>query len=484
MKSMRILLCAVLVAAMTIGASFGFAQDEDMDLFQDMDEQVAPEQEGDLDLLDEIAADTTKQVSGPMKLLYQVKDNFSGSLRGRYIRYLRGAEDRENADLQDNHFDYILKFNTYTSGQNWRFEVDGWAEGGNQQHTYAGSSRWFQDSHRRIRRHVEVNELFMILNQEVFDIYLGKKIIKNNISTLYSPADRLRPQDVHDPFDPKDIALWQTRVDYYWDQITLTGTFLPAYMGEKNPHASSRWTGSRKGENRDFQFRDDSDVEEDYPNVEADMFGYFVRAKATYSGWDVFTSFYHGPNPFSVLMEKDRGGAPIKVKKIVKVGNYALGFSTTYKKWEFHGEALYNHSYDGKDDNYFSYVGGATYTIDDWAKKLFMEQIDITLEYAREDTVRHQYAGSFTESSKKNRIGRNDIFTRVNFKITEDLKFRYVGNFEYIDNGRYNHIESEYKIASGLVWMVALETFNGEDEGYYGRWWRNDRMMTSLEYKF
>jgi hypothetical protein len=186
------------------------------------------------------------------------------------------------------------------------------------------------------------------------------------------------------------------------------------------------------------------------------------------------------------MREETEGGKKVRIKETVKVGNYAAGFSTTYKKWEFHGEALYNFSYDGKDDNYVSYLGGATYTIDELAKKIWLEQIDLTVEYGGEIITREQDAPNYTQSSRKTRLGKNDLYCRANFKYNEDLSVEYVSNFELEENesGRYQKVQSKYRLRDGLIWKVAVEFFNGSDNSYYGRWYRNDRILTEIEYSF
>ncbi|MBM4271174.1 MAG: hypothetical protein FJ139_03310 [Deltaproteobacteria bacterium] len=186
------------------------------------------------------------------------------------------------------------------------------------------------------------------------------------------------------------------------------------------------------------------------------------------------------------MREETEGEKKVRIKETVKVGNYAAGFSTTYKKWEFHGEALYNYSYDGKDDNYISYLGGTTYTIDDLAKKIGLEQIDLTVEYGGEVITREQDAPNYTQSSRKTRLGKNDLYCRANFKYNEDLSMEYISNFELEENesGRYQRVQSKYRLRDGLIWKVAVEFFNGSDNSYYGRWYRNDRILTEIEYSF
>ena len=465
-----------------------FAQDDDLDLLKEIEQEAKPSEDSELDLLDELAEDTGVTVSKspwleiPMKLV----DNVAGSLRFRSMFFLRDAEERPGADTSDIHYNVLLRFNTWTGGDAWRFDVAGWVEGGTEEGVYSGVTRWFQDDAGRTeRRHLEINELSGMISQPNYDLVFGKKIFKNGLSTLFSPANRLLALDLIDPLDPKEFGIWQAKIDYYLNQYTLTGAVLPVFDGGKIPPPSSRWTGRTiDSDPRDFDFRAITTAEEDYPDIKFSNFGVFGRVKTTYHGWDVFFSYYDGLNPYPVLKVEQRNGEETAVKKNVRVGNYATGFSTTWNKWEFHGEGLYNHSYNGKDDNYANCVGGLTYIIDDLAKKVFLERIDITLEYAFEWVIREQYATGYTISSRNVRLGRNDIFTRIKFKYNKDLDFVYVSDFELEDNGRFNHFEANYAFGKGLSAKVAIETFNGTDESYYGRWEYNDRIIAELKYAF
>jgi hypothetical protein len=485
----------ILIIFLIIGLIGNFqialAQNDDLDLLEKIEQETKPSDGSELDLLDELAADTgaTPSKNPWLEISRKLVDNVAGSLRFRSMFYTREAEERPGADLSDTHFNCLLRFNTWTGGDAWRFDVAGWVEGGNEQGVYSGVTRWFRDDAGRTeRRHLEINELSGMISKSDYDLVFGKKIFKNGLSTLFSPANRLPVLDLIDPLDPKEFGLWQVKLEYYWDQYTLTGAVLPVFDGGKIPPPSSRWTGrtidSVPRVPRDFDFRDIKAAAEDYPEIEPSNFGYFGRVKTTYHGWDMFFSVYDGLNPYPVLKVEQRNGESTAVKQNVRVGNYATGFSTTWKKWEFHGEGLYNHSYNGKDDNYANFVGGITYIIDDLAKKVFLERIDITIEYAFEWVIREQYATDYMVSSRNVRLGKNDIFTRIQFKYNKDLNFVYVSDFELEDNGRYNHFEANYAFGKGFSTKVAIETFNGNDESYYGRWNHNDRIIAEIKYAF
>ena len=486
MKWIKYIVTVFAVLFLTSGFHNAMAAD-DLDLLDDLDKEITTEQEkgkdDDLDLLDELEAKPAEKKEDSFKYLTMIGKNLEGSLRLRGHAFFREPEDREGIDERNPVGEALLRFETWTGGDTFRLNLAGWLEAGSQQDTYEGISRWPQDKDRQ-RHHLELNELYLSFFQDTYDVTVGKKIFQNGISTLFSPADRYRPSDSNDPLDPKDFGMWQTKLDYYYDKYTFTAAIFPVFNTGKGPSEHSRWSGTTG----DYDvYEDDTsgkEIEDDFPAMSINSVGYFGRAKTTLKGWDLFISGYHGLNPYYVQREEQRGSKTVIIKENVKVGNYAAGFSTAYKKWEFHGEGLFNFSYDGKDDHYISMVGGFTYTIDDLAKKIFLEKIDVTIEYATEVITKEQYAEGYTQSSRKGRMGHNNIFTRINFKYNEDLNFQYISDFEFDPSGRYNKVQSEYTITRGLVWTTGLEFFNGKDDSYYGRWERNDRIITDLKYSF
>ena len=98
--------------------------------------------------------------------------------------------------------------------------------------------------------------------------------------------------------------------------------------------------------------------------------------------------------------------------------------------------------------------------------------------------IRDQYALDYTESSEESRGIKNNLFSRIQFKYSEDLSFKYYSDFNFKDKGNTQQILSEYRIMDGLLWTLSTEFYNGPDGSFYGRWYRNDRAVTSFKYTF
>lgn len=455
------------------------SMDTDMDLFEELDTAAKPE--------------ASKSIA--WKLIRQVWDNNDTSLRLRYGYFFDELEDREGLDNTMHMAESLLRFSTWIGTGAWKLNLSGWAEWGTQDDTYRGLASWPQDPDN-YRRFVEFNEIYGIYALDAMDITLGKKNFNTGISTLYSPSDRFRPSDLHDPLDPKQFGLWQLKAEYFMDRSKFELALLPVYTFKKYPAASSRWWGERDDDDTDKDSNDtqtgNEDAEDDPPNVSWEYMDLFARYKTTWKGWDFFVSGNSGPNPYSVIRKEDDA----YIRTVNRIFSLAGGFSTTKGKFEIHGESLFNLSYKGRDDDYISSVIGFTYTIDDYARYLFMEKILLTLEYAGEIITDRQDADDYTKSSRDGRAGINELLSRIEFKYDEDLRFKNSSHFRISDLSWMNRFEISYKIMGGLTMTCAFEAFEDEDDDRgavdisnfdnisYAQWDKNDRIVVSLTYEF
>jgi hypothetical protein len=469
----------VFIFSLLFAAQRAHAQ-QGKDLLKELDEKPPAEQGKKPE------AETAGKAAKAWNPLDQLQKNFEGSARLRYTGYFNPAEERPEADTKRNQGEVLLRFADWVGDKKLRLDISGWLEAGTQKNTYAGvTDSWQETDHRR--NYLELNELYLTTQQKDFTVYLGKRLFPNGIATLYSPADILRPRDMNDPLDWKYFGIWQGRMDYFWKESTLTAALLPVFQPWKLPSSTSRWAGNptSKDSQRDPTFTDPyPNVQDDIPEISGGNVGYFTRGKTTVRGFDLYSSLYYGPGAYPVLRQETQPAGNVYIKEHVKVTNLAAGFSTTYKKWEFHGEVLYNYSLDGKDDSYLPTLAGFTYTLDEWVKPLHLDKIDITLEYAYEFLVRSQFAPGYVESSRKARYGRNDIYTRLDFKFSEKLSVEYLNNLEFTkgNRGRYQRLMGRYRLRDGLVGRAGVEFFEGAEDSYYGRWNRNDRLLAELEW--
>jgi hypothetical protein len=465
------------------------------DLFKDLEggESTPESTSGDEDLFGDLEASSEPEVkeTAYQKMVRQVWENQDSSLRARYSYFPDELVDRAGLDNTQHVTEGLLRFGSWMGNSDFKFNFSGWVEYGTQDDTYRGVSPMIQDD-EYYRRIFELNEIYGVYSLDTMDITAGKKEFTTGISTLYSPSDRFRPADLHDPMDPKQFGLWQLKSDYYLDRSKFEFALMPIYAFKKYPAPSSRWWGE-EDVSGDTNVSGTGSAAEDMPNVAWEYIDVFAKYKTTLSGWDVFLSTNTGPNPYQVTREE----GDTNWTTVNRIFTLAGGFSTTTGKFEIHGESLYNYSYESRDDDYIASVLGFTYTVDDNAKYIFMEQVIITLEYAYEVIVDKQSAENYTGSSRDGRAGTNEALARIQFKYNEDLKFKNYTHYRVSDLSWMNRFEISYRFFSGLTFVCAYEMFEDEDDDRggdvdlsnfdnisYAQWDKNDRIVTTLKYDF
>ncbi|ADR18417.1 hypothetical protein Calni_0504 [Calditerrivibrio nitroreducens DSM 19672] len=440
----------------------------------------------DFDIFNEIEVKEPKAVETKDKKFTDILlSGMDFNLVFKYYHFLSNFEDKtgekdKRKDFANIMFEPKLKY----SIKNTIFNFRGWLEYGNEKDTYKGIGDEFTDN-SRYRRYAQLAEINTISSFGNLELTLGKKVIRVGVSSLYSPADRFKVVEGNDPIDLKEIGLWQIRTDYFQKNTNYTFVFLPAYNESKVPSQVTRWSGETDNESSSTEFDgvSEKDINKEIVNVTPKNFSYLGRVKTTLKGWDLFLSAYYGVSPYSVL-KKDQDNSNKYYREHPMIISSSAGFSTTYKKFEFHGEGYAQHSPQGKDDDFFNYVVGSTYTLDEWVQYIWLDRIDATIEYAGELVINKQYAEYYERSSQDQRAGRNNILGRFNAKVNEKLNFEWYFTRSFDDSGYMHHYGATYKFNKGVNVKAFFDFFDGPKDSYYGRWRKNDRFMTFVEYKF
>lgn len=422
------------------------------------------------------------------RLFSNLASNIEGELLSSWLHYWRKAEDSESR--LDNNPDIIegwLTLKSYASGTDWRFDVEAWLQAGTHDGQYSGLGNPFEIDESDNRRYLAMNKAYLTLSGDNIDFITGRNTSSFGLSTLYSPVNRYGAADGNDPTNARELGVWQAQAEYYRGQSTFSMTVYPVPERSKRPVKSSRWT---TGPKQDFDFGDEfddveiGDLEEVVPDVRLEHVSLAAQVKTIYSGWDIFVLGYYGLNPFSVVKREEKGLNTSYYKVTPLVANLGAGFSTTRGKFEYHGEVLYNHTPGRKDDDYINYVGGLTYTEDVLSKKMGLDKVIATLEYAGEWLLSRQKREDYTASSEKLREGRNDFIARIEIEYNHDLSFEIGFHHKFTEKGQFERYMLKYRLKPGLNLNLYFDRFSGASDSYYGRWKKNNRMVTELTYSF
>jgi hypothetical protein len=471
---------------------------------------------------DEKAVDPSKE-----GLFGQLADHFSADLELRSSSYFKPAPELSNKYVSVDNYATVdndrltgkmrANWSSWMGKEWWSVHAAGWFQAGTEADAYGGVTHFMTDRDNE-SRYAELNEIFLNLSPGGAAAWtLGKKVFKNGIATIYSPANRYTSADLHDPVNPVQLGTWQLAYDYSQGDTVYTGALLPFYQEKKIPPVGSRWLVSdlpsvdslpspfsiQPGSiqelmkllyyYRDLLFKNrrvsdliDSgatfSVREDLPGNSPGDWGWFGRVKKPMGIWDTFLSAYYGPSFYPVLRLEVSGNSATLIKETPTVHQLAGGFSTTWGSTEFHGEALYSYSRDNHDDSYVNYVGGLCHSSDSLATWLGLKKLDLVLEYAGEMITDELRITDFILSSKYTRIGRNDLIATVIATVTDDLSVHYLSDFALSDKALFQRVGASLRIMPGVVVTLDFEFFKGSPESYFGRWHNNDRMVTAVKW--
>ncbi|MDF7825754.1 hypothetical protein P4B35_17125 [Pontiellaceae bacterium B12227] len=368
-----------------------------------------------------------------------------------------------------------------------RLDTSGWFEYGlPNSYRWTGGFRLFQDDDIKSRP-IVLNELFVTVPVQNLDLLIGRSVQHNTLSVLYPLADRYIARDFNDPLNAKIFGVWQARADYYQNDWQYTLSALPVFQPSKVPGIESRWWI------RDIEpiigepIPDGATgrVERDIPNVSVKNTAVMASIKTHQQQWDAFSTIYHGYAPYSVTrINKPSPDEYVVTQEYVPGFDWSAGLSTTIESFELHTEALYHHTYSGKDDDFINALVGFIWQPGFLAEWLNCNQVHLIAEYAREHILSEQDPDSgFVSSSSPFRLGKNTLFTECLFEVSsrDSIGLAYVHNFS--EPNAYAQISGGRRYGNGSQLELVFELFWGDDL-YFGTWDHNNRLYLNYEYNF
>jgi uncharacterized protein len=404
----------------------------------------------------------------------QLSQNLHGSFRLNLQSYFQCVKQQSQAEL----FEGLLNLETFIKTDTLRFQASGWLEAGNKNDTWGGGNNWLQDSDNR-RGYAELNEIFFTFYQDSFNLFMGKIIFTNGISTLYSPADRYTPMDYHDPFDIKRLGTWALKTDYFTNGFTLTAAILPIYRTSKFPSETSRWRviineniGYSLGNTIPQQAEKKVDI--NFENL-----SYFIHLSKTAKGWDFFSSAFYGLCP-----NLGQGIQVFSDTTPYKEFNFAAGFSTTLHKLEFHGEGAYIKNSADQEESFISYDSGITYTLDD-PSQLLMENIIFTIEYAAKWSIKKKEKALFADYYYYQDEGFMDkmLIYRLSMAPNGNNNITFKGFFSLSRSEHFSQIKWKVRIHDDFYFITALDNLSIKHP-LFSNWSNNDRISIQVKYFF
>ncbi len=430
----------------------------------------------------------------------QLAENFTGRWRTSYLHYFQeptcaGSNNRVKADGTDD-AETLLEWSTWMKEESWRLGISGRFEAGTQDGLWGGTSDFIRDTDNR-RPYLSFNEFYLRYYADDFDVVAGKQAIKHGFGQMYSPADRFGPRDYTDPFEERNLGVWQLGLDYYFPSFSVSAAVLPVFQPSRLPGLGSRWVVNPTGMDLACAPWLRLEGTRNVPGVDFDDIGLMALAKTNLSGWDLYALGYYGVNPYPTARLVELNIDPFAgtvfrpvvtarfATDYLKVLDLGAGFATTWGRLALYGEGLYQAAVEGEDDDCLDYLFGISLRLGGGWTKGIAEETNVNLEYTGSWVARSRTnndvgvpSRSFITGGENLLLGRMDF--QLNARANLILSAGATGSWRDL----LYRIEGRFRVRPQWLLRLTLETFQVDTAGYFGPWRDNDRLIAAVEYRF
>jgi len=272
---------------------------------------------------------------------------------------------------------------------------------------------------------------------------------------------------------------------------SLMFVVIPVFTPSRLPLPDSRWTPvPPSGVTGILEGRQ-------LPSQDVGNMQYAARAKATLGGWDLSASYFDGfkPTPsfrLSTVEVAPGTSLPAYTPVFTRLRIAGFDFSTTFGKFEVHGEGAFKLVVSNGRDDLFQGLAGFNYSWDGLGFR-WLDQITLIVEYGREFTLHSRPNSDILPPGNAPQVGdlladnafRNGAVARIQFKLTEDtqLKLTGIGDFDGSPSS-YAQIKLTHRLSDKFQAESGLDFLTGARDSFWGRWRDNNRFFLLLKLFF
>jgi len=374
---------------------------------------------------------------------------------------------------------------------------------------------------------VNWNDAYLLASVGPFDFRGGFQTIGWGTGDFDNPTDNINPKDVTDLFYARKIGVLALRGDYYIADFGFQAVYIPFLQTARLPPEGKRFSAPEPSfgalpVDADFVRR------RDYPSYPAQS-QYAARVTRSIAGFDLSASYYLGYNKIPVVQltafdqPPANVGDPIPVTirtelKYEKIQVFGADFATTLgwlpvwdeiRKFQVHGEAAFVDSLQKTGDDYFRYVFGVNYTLNnvilDHDIGLFLDYIDETMVDKRTLTGAEGFADGLsagirplveplepalgqvlTNTTRLARRTRGSIATRASYQFSSSLR---VDTTVFIvmrgPDSTYVQPQVIWDMTDNIQVGAGMDIFGGKRDGsFFGNYDGDDRCFFTAKVSF
>ncbi|NOX88360.1 MAG: hypothetical protein GXO77_04980 [Calditrichaeota bacterium] len=367
----------------------------------------------------------------------------------------------------------------------------------NEKTAFFSAIEFRDDQSDAARNRVYLDEAYIDLFWDRFDMRVGKQIIIWGKADGVNPTDLITPWDYSDLLDTENerIGVIAVKARYFLSGWEAEGIVVPAFTASVLPSARSRWMPEFPDEAPNplypqfgpaalavaYRFQSPEMPDESMKNA---LFA--AKISASRAGWDFSFSYYHGWDDLAVFHQLSviRGDTLFVTVQPRYHRLRAIGgdFSTTLGKFGLRGEAAYyltddlNRQDPEVDDPYFQYVVGLDRT---FSNIIGENNLFVLVQWIHEVT-----GGDFAQSNPLSHVFQRAVSGNVKLELGAYASIGLEGVYDLERRGYYLRPELSYGIADGVNLNAAVDLPGGKAGSLFGQFKDNKRLQLKLKVSF
>jgi|TARA_B110000503_G_C7164763_1_gene421352 hypothetical protein len=320
--------------------------------------------------------------------------------------------------------------------------------------------------------------LNIVYEADDFDFTMGLDLVDFGYAELHNSVSNFGRANALHPTHNYDLGVLLGRYRRYFGDDILGYTMMPIEIVSLVPTKSNRWRGSGDVYESLPDGSSVSSLEAEPLAIHTNNIRHLVNYEAVRSGYDYYLFGALGPSPFSVIRIKD------SLYENYQPWSWQVGggINTIYGPHKIYSDIMYQFTAHQNDENFIRGTFGGVFKNSTWTKKLGINQITLTTEYARDEKTRDQSTRSdLIYSSKNSRSGLNTIFARVELDIDDTWKVISGVNYNLEDSDNSKVLGLRYKVNDSLEFFSAGTWFDGVDSTLFGVQRDNDTIEFGIK---
>jgi len=396
-----------------------------------------------------------------------------------------------NGYVQLDHMSFFKEKTGKVNGRNQGIvQMDFFSKMGDN-HSFFSTVELRDDLSDKSRNRVYVEEAYIDLVFEKWDLRAGKQVFSWGKADGFNPMNTLAPMDYTDVLDTDDekIGIFALNAKYYLGGYEIQAVFSPVFTGTVFPSADSRWQFGMPGyvDVQGENYRTEYSISVSKPEQKLKNSSFALKLAKNFSRLDVSLSYFCGYRHVPEILQEIEGmDAANKTMKVDIRQQYyrqqviSGDFSFVLDKYVLKGEGgLHFPKGIPNDSPYFQYVTGIDRV---FGSTIGSNNLTVILQWMHE-----LKSGKIGYSGRDfNHLFQKNVMASLEQELSASTQISLQGVYALKYEDFYLRPKLAHNISDGLNLSVSADVLGGKKakNGLFSGFSDNNRAHIRLKYGF